>query len=121
MTAKPPLNPYSPPEHPAAKGSFGDGAERLKGGFLYRKIKFTKPFEGVFYYNGWNFLQRIFINEQLVWKRISWIVIHRRAMFRIPAEVDPREPSAEMEIHFGPGLWIRRFTIRIDDVVVYDE
>lgn len=116
------INPYQPPQtQELLRGSFEDSAKLLRRGFLYRRIEMQTPFPCVVTYNGWNFLQRIFFNDVLVWKRISWVVIHKRAEFVLPAEVDPECRSGLLELAFGPGLRMRRFVLRIGDRVVYDE
>jgi hypothetical protein len=88
---------------------------------LYRRIEIRTPFPAVVTYNGWTFLQRLFFDDVLVWKRISWVKIHKRAELRLPAEVDPQQRRASFEITFAPGLLMRRFELRIDGRVVYDE
>ena len=115
-------NPYEPPkvaEH--SKGNFGDHSRLLKRGFLYREIELYNPVQTLLVYNGWNFLQRIFLDGHLVWKRISWVVIHKKARFQFPEEIDAERRWGEMQITFGRGLLVRRFTILFDDSIVYDE
>jgi len=114
-------NPYQSPPPIAEQRGYGDHAQLLRRGFLYRRIQLHAPLEAVFHYNGWNFLQRIFFDDHLVWWRISWLTIHRRAVFRLPRELDPEERAGEMEIHFSAGLRMQRFTLRIAGEVVYDE
>lgn len=114
-------NPYKPPAPVSEKQGYGDQATLLSAGFLYRRIEFHQPFQALFSYNGWNFLQRIHINDQLVWKRISWAVIHRQAEFRLPKSVDPAERICRMEIFFRRGLLIRKFRISLEGHVIYDE
>lgn len=83
-------------------------------------------------YSGWWFWQRIKINEQRVWSAISWLSLHRSIDLSIPSQfILPADSNAELvhpdvlrgnvEIHFGPGLSIRRFRILIEDQVRYDE
>lgn len=115
-------NPYQPPSTTEApKGSFGDLSILHKKGFLYRKIELIHPFRAMFVYNGWNFMQRIIISDQVVWKRISWIVIHRHATFQIPEAIDPQARMGEMRIVFSQGAFISQFSIIIGGLLVYDE
>jgi hypothetical protein len=115
-------NPYEPPRTvDDSAGSYGDFAKLLQRGFLFRRIALTRPVEATFQYNGWNFLQRIHINEQLVWKRVSWVVIHRSASFQLPASIDPRQAACEVRIVFTRGLLIHRFTLLMEGTIVYDE
>jgi hypothetical protein len=115
-------NPYQPPQTlDQSLGSYGDHARLLKRGFLFRKIEFSQPFQGVLVYNGWNFLQRIIIDDIVVWKRISWVVIHRNAKFRLPPQLDPSERQCEMQITFSRGLRMKRFALLVAGEIVYDE
>ncbi len=115
-------NPYDPP--PVVldqRPNYLDQARLLKAGFLYRKIEFDVPFQGLLVYSGWNFLQRIRINDILVWKRVSWVVIHRQAQFQLPAELDPQQRQAQVDLRFSRGLMMEGFSLRIGQQVVYDE
>lgn len=115
-------NPYQPPQVvELSKGNFGEHSKLIKRSFLYREIELYAPVEAFVVYNGWNFLQRIFINETLVWKRISWVVIHKYAAFQFPQKVDSSQRWGEMRITFGRALSIKRFTISFDGSVVYEE
>lgn len=115
-------NPYEPPKSAdLAKGNFGEHSRLIKSGFLYREIELYNPVKAYILYNGWNFLQRIFVDDQLVWKRISWVVIHRYARFQFPASVDPHQRWGELKIQFRRGLMVRRFSMIFDGSIVYDE
>ena len=103
------------------RGVFGDFARRIRGGFLYRVIELDRPYRCQFTYNGWWFRQQIKFDNHVAWQQISWLTIRPRAEFRVPAAIDPRQPSAAIEIGFTRGLMIRRFRIWIDDQLVYDE
>lgn len=103
------------------RGVFGDHARRVRGWFLYREIDFEEPFVGRFVYSGWWFRQTIEIDGIPLWRRISWVTIHRQAAFRVPPQLLGSAPEGRMEIDFSRGLLIRRFRIWIDGVVVYDE
>ena len=115
-------NPYHPPDEVLElQRNATDVAKLVRGGFLYRKISISEPFECLLIYNGWNFLQRIFLDDVLVWKRISWIVIHRHAEFAIPNELYPPGGRGELQIEFGRGLRVRRFCIHLAGRLVYEE
>lgn len=62
---------------------FGDTSERRRSALLYREIEFRSPFAGRFVYSGWWFRQKIEINGETVWFRISWMRIFRHATFTI--------------------------------------
>lgn len=120
-------NPYEPPKTlDSERGQFGDFSRLRKKSFLYREIELMNPFPAVLVYNGWNFLQRITISDVVVWKRISWVVIHRNASFNVPSSIvpnstDPGTLRGEMQIVFSRGLLIKRFSITLGSVLVYDE
>ena len=103
------------------RGVFGDHAQRVAGGFLYRVIEFSQPVEFELVYSAWWFRQTIDIGSLRVWRRVSWLWIHDRAKFTLPPSIDPSERSGEMKIDFSRGLRIRRFRIWIDDELIYDE
>lgn len=137
-------NPFAvSTELTAQRGVFGDAARCLRSGLLYREIEFGSPFAGVLVYSGWWFRQKIEINGETVWFRISWMQIFRHAAFTIsPAAIPPAaigempsvrgakpgvagriEPgvAGRIEIDFTRGLMIRRFRLWIADELVYDE
>jgi hypothetical protein len=103
------------------KGVFADHATLVRGSFLYRVIDFELPFRGRFVYNGWWFRQLVQIDDYRTWMKISWLQIHRRIEFVLPAEIDPQCRKCLIEIHFGTGLRIRRFQVTVGGIVVYDE
>ncbi len=105
---------------PSERGVFGD-ARLIRSGFLFRVIELRSPVAMRMVYSGWWFRQKIEINGELVWFRISWLTILRRAEFPLPATVDTNQSPAQMEIGFGRGLMIRRFRLWIDGQIVYDE
>lgn len=103
-------NPYLPPA-PLQNDPQNDHATLLRGGFLFREIQFYQPVEFRFRYSGWNFIQRIYANEHIVWSRISWVVIHRQAEFRLPQSLDASGATYRMNIEFGRGLRTRHFLL----------
>jgi hypothetical protein len=113
-------NPFSSPTVTDERGVFG-GAQRIQGGFLYRVIQIDAPVACRLRYDGWWFRQKIEIDGRLVWFRISWLTIHRRAEFLLPASVDPAQTPASIEIEFGRGLSIRRFRVWIGGQIAFDE
>jgi hypothetical protein len=114
-------NPFSASNLiPDQRGVFGS-ARRIRSGFLYRVIEVDAPVRCRMVYDGWWFRQKIEISGNVAWFQISWLTIRRRVDFRIPEQVDPAEPQAAIEIHFGPGLTIRRFRLWIAEQIVYDE
>ncbi len=115
-------NPYQPPGVVEARDSIDNrGGTLLRGGFLYREIDFHTPVKMQFYYSGWNFVQRIRVNQETVWSRISWITIHRQAEFMLPESVDPLGRTCEMQITFVRGLRMRRFLLRLEGQVIWDD
>ena len=114
-------NPYAVTAVTDELGVFSDRARRLRAGFLYREVELQAPFTANFVYDGWWFRQKITFNGITAWFRISWLTILRTAEFRVPAEVDPREPKGRVEIEFSRGLSIRRFRIWIEEKLIYDE
>lgn len=103
------------------RGIFGDHVRRLRSAFLFRVIEFQRPFSGVFVYSGWWFRQKIEINGEVVWFRISWLTIFRRAEFTIPEATLPGQSEGQVEIEFTRALQIRRFRIWVGGEIVYDE
>ncbi len=75
------------------RGVFGDASRRRRSALLYREIEFRSPFTGRFVYSGWWFRQKIEINGETVWFRISWMQIFRHATFTIPLAI--ASPHAE--------------------------
>ena len=115
-------NPFSAPSEIAPEPSlFAPHAQLVRRFFLYREIQFKRPEPYLFTYTGWWFRQKITIADQNVWFRVSWLSLLKRAEFRIPASVDPREPHGVMEINFGRTLSILRFRLWFDDELVFDE
>ncbi len=132
MPANParPTNPPARPANPFAptvdliesdRGVFGDHAACLRRSLLYRVVQIHQPIEAVFLYDGWWFRQKILVDGRIVWFRISWLTIHRRAEFELPPEIDSRQRRCRMEIDFSRALFIRRFRLWIGDTLVYDE
>jgi len=103
------------------QGVFADGAKLVQRALLFRVIDFELPFQGRFVYDGWWFWQRVSIEGIRVWSKISWLRIERKVQFQLPKEVDALSPPCQIDIHFGPGLSIRRFQVTIAGVVAYDE
>jgi hypothetical protein len=115
------MNPFAVTNlPPSERGVFGD-ARRIRSSFLYRVIELGSPSYCRIVYDGWWFRQKVEIDGVLAWWRISWLTIQRRVEFRVPAEVNAKQPHGRIEIEFGRGLMIRRFRCWIDDSLVYDE
>ncbi|QDV64723.1 hypothetical protein [Crateriforma conspicua] len=119
----PTINPFAPtinlPEE--RQGVFTELAECEGKNFLYRRLNVMGPFPGTLLYDGRWFRQKIEFAGHLVWFRISWLIIHRKAEFRLPPAVDPEQRTCRMEIDFSRFLWIRRFRIWMGETLVYDE
>jgi len=103
------------------RGVFADGAKLIRGSFLYRDIDFESPFQGRLVYDGWWFRQLVQVSGVRAWMRISWLKIHRKIEFVLPAEIDPLLRKCCIDIHFGTGLSIRRFQVTVGGIVSYDE
>jgi hypothetical protein len=115
-------NPFAVSSEVAGqRGVFGDHARLRRSAFLFRVIDFERPFAGTLVYSGWWFRQKVEIAGEVVWFRISWLTIERRAEFRIPVGVDPSRPKGRLEIDFTRGLRIRRFRVWIEGQIAYDE
>ena len=116
------VNPFEPSQAlTQEKGVFADGAKLIRRTLLYRSIEFTLPFAGKLVYDGWWFWQRVTINGDLVWSKISWLRIEPSITFQLSDSIDPKASVAQIEIQFGPGLLIRRFQVIVNGVVAYDE
>lgn len=114
-------NPFSVPSQiPEERGVFGN-ARRVRGGFLYRVIEFETPFACQLVYDGWWFRQKVNLNGRRAWSQISWLNIEREAQFSVPADISAANPNARIEIEFGRTLFIRRFRLWIDEMLIYDE
>lgn len=114
-------NPFSVPSQISEdRGVFGN-AKRLRGGFLYRVIEFETPFPCRLVYDGWWFRQTVKLNGIRAWSQISWLNIERTVEFAAPSSVDPSSAPVKIEIDFGRTLFIRRFRVWIDGMIVYDE
>lgn len=103
------------------QGVFADGAKLVRRSLLYRVIDFEQPFRGRLIYDGWWFRQRVTVEAMPVWLRISWLRIERQLEFRLPKQVDSQMRNCRIDIHFGPGLWIRRFQVTVGGMIAYDE
>ena len=115
-------NPFAPTTIlPDERGVFADGATRRQAGFVYRVIEFTDPFVGELIYDGWWFRQRVSINGQTLWWRISWVHFYKQIDCCLPPEIDAAQRPVRIEIHFGRGLSIHRFQVRVAGMIVYDE
>lgn len=101
-------------------GVFADHARLIRSAFLFRLLELDRPVQCRLLYTSWWWRQKIEIDGQVVWFRVSWITIHRRAEFRFPPSIDPSERSGAIEIDFTRGLRIRRFRVWVDDAIVYD-
>ena len=136
MTPEEP-NPYATPaplpSGPAAAGSSGENAagvplqapppdrQRVRGGFLYRELDFGEPLGGRLTYTGWWFVQRVYWNDRLLWRAVSWWSLRREIAFRLPPESVAQGIAGRIAIDFGPGLRIRRFTVWCDEHRIYQE
>ncbi|MEM6688437.1 MAG: hypothetical protein AAF664_03355 [Planctomycetota bacterium] len=72
-------------------------------------------------YNGWWFVQRVLVDEKVVWWAISWLTLERRIRFQIPGLSPGEQAEGELDIDFGRRLQIKRFTFRILTRIIYDE
>lgn len=72
-------------------------------------------------YNGWWFVQRVRIDDELVWWAISWLTLERQIQFRIKSPQSDDYVDGKLEIDFGRRLQIKRFTFRASSRIVYDE
>lgn len=123
------LNPFSVSSHsPLHRGAFAEHAVLLRRSFLYRVIDIHEPFVGQLTYNGWWFRQTVEIDGQSQWFQISWLKIHSRLEFTLPAEIsvaptwgDAENRRVSIEIGFSRGLTIRRFRIWLAGRILYDE
>ncbi|MEO1618820.1 MAG: hypothetical protein AAFV88_23420 [Planctomycetota bacterium] len=89
-------NPYAPTATtPEAEGYFGDFASRAAGTFLYRVIEVEHPFEMTLIYNGWWFRQRVQVNGEIVWSKISWLTIEPAIEFTLPDTVAGEETPCD--------------------------
>lgn len=116
-------NPFAPPDliEETDRGVYGDHARCLRKTLLYREIRFDGSIEGLFIYDGWWFRQKITLNGNSVWFRISWLNIHRNAAFDLPTSIDPLQRRCRVEIEFSQFLLIRRFRVWLDGETLYDE
>jgi len=116
-----PDNPFSPPSTLSHQKAVCGDARLLQSGFLYRVIEFEQPLGFRLEYSGWWFWQRVRINGNRVWFRISWLRIWSQLEFDLPAEVDSSQPEVKIEISFRPGLIIQRFRIWVAQQIVFDQ
>ena len=116
-----PPNPYrSPSVVRRQPGIHGEQARRQASGFLYREIELSGRFDGVLRYNGWWFVQRIHLDDKLLWRKISWLRVERLIEFMLPTAAGG-SVMATIQIDFGARLQFRRFQLLADDQSVYDE
>ncbi|KAA1259322.1 hypothetical protein LF1_18520 [Rubripirellula obstinata] len=118
---------------------FGD-AVLLKKTFLYRVIRFgehrgltpQKPDSSMdLTYSGWWFVQRVHVNDLLVWWTISWRSIWPLIEIDLTKKLAQRDETGKrqtglpkeikIELDFTPGLRIRRFRVWLDQEIRYDE
>ena len=90
-------------------------------------------------YSGWWFVQRVYVDRELVWWAISWLKIQSSIAINL-ASIDRSRKSADasakfaidspseikvgeikIEISFSRGLRIRRFRVWLDREIRYDE
>lgn len=87
---------------------------------MYRWIDVKQPLPLSIVYTGWWFVQRLKIDDRLIWWKISWLRIERRISLDLPSEIDSQMRPLEIEITFGPALWITRFQIWLAAETIYD-
>ncbi len=90
-------------------------------GFVFRRFQLHWPVETTLVYSGWNFLQRVWVGELLVWRRISWVRFYPYISFRLPPQIDPQQRDGALLFEFRPGLRIRRCELSIAGRLVYSE
>jgi hypothetical protein len=116
------MNPFDPSQILVdERGVFGDSGKLVRRSLLHRVIDFERPFQGRLIYDGKWFRQVVEINGIQAWYRISWLRIHRKLEFQLPAALVANSPACRIDIDFGIGLSIRRFQVTIDGIVFYDE
>ncbi|MEC8590477.1 MAG: hypothetical protein VXZ15_02910 [Planctomycetota bacterium] len=122
LVAESMVNPYqSPSSGSLHERSLGPHARVIQAAFLFRVIEFDLPFPARLRYSCWWWRQRIDINDQNLWFRVSWLRIHRKISFELPESVDPQRRPCRIDIGFSRGMAIRRFQVWIGDELAYDE
>lgn len=96
-------------------------SHRLRSGFLFREIELGEPLTGILTYSGWWFIQRVYWNDRLVWRKISWWTLEREIGFDFPPHSTSAGLEGRLEIEFGPGLLVRRLALLCDGCLVYEE
>jgi hypothetical protein len=128
------VNPYQPPatanddangdaSRTSIRGKGIDGISKLlRRGLLHRRIEVVEPLAMRLDYDGKWFRQRVFVDDQCPWYRVSWLTIHRSFYFELPDRIDPQQRRVQIQMAFYPlTLLIRRFTVTLGDTIVYDE
>ena len=116
------VNPYQPPiPGSLAERSLGEHARLVQAAFLFRILEFDQPFPAELRYSCWWWRQKVELNGQTVWFRISWLKIHRSIQLTLPAAVDPDQRECRIQIKFGAFMSIRRFQVWIGEHLAYDE
>lgn len=113
-------NPYATTSQVESTADSFGWARRRRGGFLFRWIDVEQPIELSIVYSGWWFVQRLRINDKLIWWKISWLRIERKITVDLPTEIDAENRVVEIDITFGPALWIKRFQVWLDGETLYD-
>ncbi|WP_149752697.1 hypothetical protein [Rubripirellula obstinata] len=82
-------------------------------------------------YSGWWFVQRVHVNDLLVWWTISWRSIWPLIEIDLTKKLAQRDETGKrqtglpkeikIELDFTPGLRIRRFRVWLDQEIRYDE
>ncbi len=126
------LNPYATPAPLSSETAGGTATglplqaapqdvQRVRGGFLYRELDFGVPLSGRLTYTGWWFVQRVYWNDRLLWRAVSWWSLQREIAFRWPPGSVAEGVTGRIAIGFGPGLRIRQFTVWCDGQRIYQE
>jgi hypothetical protein len=125
MGASPDQNPYAPPQShghspDADRDSF---LPALSKGLLHRRVRLVGPLPSELDYDGKWFRQRVLIDGVSCWYVISWARIHREIRFRLPSQLDPDRRRIRIEMRFHPlsVLTITRFSVWLENELVYDE
>ncbi|MEM1069364.1 MAG: hypothetical protein AAGI63_10740, partial [Planctomycetota bacterium] len=90
------INPFAVTNlSPGERGVFGE-ATRLRSNFLYRVIRLGNPEGFYLVYDGWWFRQKVFVNGELLWSKVSWRTIERKVEFQLPGNIDPEQRSGRI-------------------------
>lgn len=93
---------------------------QLRGSFLFRELELTGQVRGRLCYTGWWFVQRVYLDDRLLWWKVSWFTLQSIIDFPIP-DRDGATCEGRIQIDFAPGLRMRRFQLQINGQLYYDE